>query len=320
MLKESQQLVRFENAPQQNSIITKEHRRCSRLKNQCAKYPPLNMWAQWVLESKIFTRAILFLTILNTIVLGIQSEVFDNMDPSLVILKLILNIVDWSIVAIFLLEILLKWIDDFFMFWKNNWNIFDFMVTILSILPEVIKLYQGQNTSGLAFMKLIRMCRILRTLKMFSKFPRYRVLVLAISAGIKDLFFIFLLLLVFAYIFAVTGIVLFQSYTDSDQPDLEYKQSFKDIPNSLTTLFIIFTMDHWYELMLDTWKVAELDKTISSLYIIIWLLISSFIFKNIFMGIMVNKFQAIRQDMFQEMQQIQIRQNIDLFRAENINR
>lgn len=60
----------------------------------------------------------------------------------------------------------------------------------------------------------------------------------------------------------------------------------RDLPNSLVTVFILFTMDHWYSLLQDTWKIPEINKVISSLYIILWLLIGSFIFRNIFVAIM----------------------------------
>ncbi|XP_015198998.1 cation channel sperm-associated protein 2 isoform X3 [Lepisosteus oculatus] len=320
MVKESHQLVRFEVSPLRNDIITEEHRRRSRLKNRCARYPPLNMWAHWVLESDMFSNAVLFLIILNTIVLGIQAEVFDNMDPKMEILKLILDMLDWSILTIFLLEILLKWIDDFFRFWKSTWNIFDFVVTTLSILPELIKAHQGDDSSDLGFVKLIRIFRILRSLKMVSKFRQVRLIVLAISKAFKAMTFIFLLLLVFAYIFAVAGVIFFQSYTRSDRPDLVYNQNFKDIPSTFITLFILFTMDHWYALLQDTRKVEELDQATSGLYIILWLLIGSFIFRNIFVGIMVNNFQVIRNDLSREVQQIEIQQKADLFKAQIINR
>ena len=31
----------------------------------------------------------------------------------------------------FVLEIIIKWIDGFWDFWKNGWNIFDFFVTVM---------------------------------------------------------------------------------------------------------------------------------------------------------------------------------------------
>jgi len=35
------------------------------------------------------------------------------------------------------MEIILKWIDDFKIFWKNGWNELDFFLTVLSIIPDV---------------------------------------------------------------------------------------------------------------------------------------------------------------------------------------
>ncbi|MGH0171794.1 UNVERIFIED_CONTAM: hypothetical protein FKN15_061998 [Acipenser sinensis] len=239
-------------------------------------------------------------------------KVFDNMDPSMDMLKLALDVLDWSILDIFLIEILLN-------FWKSTWNIFDFVVTVLSILPELMKAQEGLNSSNLDFVKLIRIFRILRSLKMVSKFRQVRIIVLAISKAFKAMSFILLLLVVFTYIFAVAGVIFFQSYTRSDRPDLIYNKNFKDIPSTFVTLFILFTMDHWYALLQDTRKVADLDQAICGLYIILWLLIGSFIFRNIFVGIMVNNFQMIRNDLSKEVKQIEIQQRADLFKAEIIN-
>ncbi|KAJ7998375.1 hypothetical protein DPEC_G00222050 [Dallia pectoralis] len=164
--------------------------------------------------------------------MGIQAEVFDNMDPNLEILKLILEIIDQYILAIFLLEIVLKWVDDFWSFWKCTWNLVDFSITLLAMSS------------------------------------------------------IFMLLLVFAYIFSVVGVILFESYSRSSIEGLVYKMNFKDLWNSFISLFILLTTDHWYALLADTRKVPDLDQTISGLYIILWLILGSFIFSNIFVGIL----------------------------------
>ena len=46
-------------------------------------------------------------------------------------LKVFLNIFDYLSLMVFILEILLKWIDGFIDFWKNGWNVFDFFVTVM---------------------------------------------------------------------------------------------------------------------------------------------------------------------------------------------
>ena len=59
------------------------------------------------------------------------SEVSDRIDPALEPLKLSMDIFDYCSLVIFVVEIVLKWLDHFQNFWKNNWNIFDFLVTFL---------------------------------------------------------------------------------------------------------------------------------------------------------------------------------------------
>ena len=58
------------------------------------------------------------------------SEVSDNNDPNLIGLKQFLDIFDYCSLFLFMVEIILKWMDDFFSFWKNGWNNFDFFVTV----------------------------------------------------------------------------------------------------------------------------------------------------------------------------------------------
>lgn len=61
---------------------------------------------------------------------------------------------------------------------------------------------------------------------------------------------------------------------------------FRDVLNSLVTVFILFTMDHWYALLQDTWKVPEVSHTFSSIYVILSLLLGSIIFRNIIVAMM----------------------------------
>lgn len=72
-------------------------------------------------------------------------EIFDNMNPNLEVLKLILDMMDWSILAIFFLEILLKWLDNFMHFWKSTWNVFDFVVTFLVRLCKTVNTAHSQQ-------------------------------------------------------------------------------------------------------------------------------------------------------------------------------
>lgn len=41
--------------------------------------------------------------------------------------------------GIFTIEVFLKLIDNFWMFWTSNWNIFDLIVTFFSVSCEIVK-------------------------------------------------------------------------------------------------------------------------------------------------------------------------------------
>uniref|UniRef100_K7FSE4 Cation channel sperm associated 2 n=1 Tax=Pelodiscus sinensis TaxID=13735 RepID=K7FSE4_PELSI len=314
MLTDHHQLVRFNITPVRNSVITPEKRLRNRIRVRCSRWPPLAMWASWVLHSILGRCFIICLIFLNMLVLMVKSEVMDKLDARLVSLKLSLEVTVWVILLIFIIEILLNWIVSFRDFWKSSWNVFDFSVTVVSVIPEFLGL--AGITNSIAAMRIIRAFRVLRTLKLFSKFHQVRVIILAIAKTLKAMIFILLLFLFFFYVFAVSGIFFFESYSRSDRTDLEYSMYFRDFPNTLVTLFILFTMDHWYALLQDTWKIPEMSKVISSLYIILWLLVGSFMFRNIFVAITVTNFQTIRSDLAEEVKKIETQKKADLFKMQ----
>eukprot|EP00069_Balaena_mysticetus_P017727 bmy_10925T0 len=232
----------------------------------------------------LFRNFIIFLIFLNTIVLMVEIELLESSNTQLWPLKLTLEVAAWFILLIFILEILLMWLSSFFLFWKNAWNVFDFVVTILSLIPEVVVLVGV--TSHSVWLQLLRICRVLRSLKLFARFRQVRVIILALVRALKSMTFLLMLLLIFFYIFAVAGVYFFENYTRSTRQDLEYHMFFSDLLNSVVTVFILFTMDHWYALLQDTWKVPEVSRTFSSIYVILWLLLGSIIFRNIIVAMM----------------------------------
>lgn len=61
---------------------------------------------------------------------------------------------------------------------------------------------------------------------------------------------------------------------------------FRTIQSCLITLFQLLTLDHWHDIYKDVTKVV--NPWFAGLYIILWICIGSFVFRNIFVGIMGN--------------------------------
>lgn len=59
---------------------------------------------------------------------------------------------------------------------------------------------------------------------------------------------------------------------------------FSSLPNAMITLFQLFTLDQWYKIYNDLTKVSNVAITLT--YILLWVWIGSFLFRNLFVGIM----------------------------------
>nr|XP_034980344.1 cation channel sperm-associated protein 2 [Zootoca vivipara] len=314
MLTDHHQLVRFNVAPRRNIMVTRETRCRNRIRVRCSRWPPVAMWAYSVLNSQVFKVFMIILICLNMVVLMILVEIGQSLEDHLVKTRMAMEVIVWVIVLIFLVEIGLNWTVSFQDYCKNSWNVFDCAVTIISFIPELVFLVEKKQSKPAKY--FLQACRVLRCLKLFPRLPQIRILIMAIYKAMKAMSFILVLLVFFFYIFAVSGIFFFEGYTRSNLDDLEYNRYFQDMPNALVTIFILFTMDHWYALLQDTWKVPEINKVISGLFIWLWLLIGAFIFRNLMVATMVTNFQTIRNELSEEMKQIETQQKADKFKME----
>ena len=65
---------------------------------------------------------------------------------------------------------------------------------------------------------------------------------------------------------------------------LYYLCYFSSLLNAMITLFQLFTLDQWYKIYNDLTKVSSVAFTCT--YILLWVWIGSFVFRNLFVGIM----------------------------------
>ncbi len=59
---------------------------------------------------------------------------------------------------------------------------------------------------------------------------------------------------------------------------------FSSLLNAMITLFQLFTLDQWYKIYNDLTKVSNVAFTCT--YILLWVWIGAFVFRNLFVGIM----------------------------------
>ncbi|CAK8695034.1 unnamed protein product [Clavelina lepadiformis] len=257
-------LVKFSPISKLTGIVSKQERRWKRIKCRETAYPPLDMWANWVVESNPFQNFMLVLILVNAVLLVVDAEIGESTDPQLINVVRIIRTCDYCCLWIFVIEIVLKWIDDFKTFWKNVWNELDFYITIVSILPEVIRWFNGDaiSSSLMSSLSFLRVLRITRLLKMVSRFEQARIILMSVSKAFSAMSFILLLLALFMWMFALMGEVIFGRYTQYDGRTegirLIYQKAFSGILWSFATLFQLMTLDHWLETLTVTIILLQL--------------------------------------------------------------
>lgn len=220
-----------------------------------------------VTSSKIFKNTIVLIILINSIVLGlITSDVIYAKFGK--ILEFILS----TCVAIFTVEILLRIIAKGWRFFLNGWNIFDFVLVSIALMPE----------TGAAI--TFRVFRVMRALRMVSSFKKLRHIVSAILVSAPHVFWAAVLLMIIFYIFGIMGQNLFHE---------EFPQWFGTLGETVYTLFQVTTLESWsMGIARPVMKVFPW----AWMYFVPFVMISSYIVLNVVVGVVVNATSDLSDD------------------------
>ena len=176
---------------------------------------------------------------------------------------------EYAFVIIFLLEVLLKIYAHGWKFFKSGWNNFDFVIVALSLVP---------GNSVFSCFRVIRALRIFRTARLFGRVQNLKIIICAMLKALPNLGWLFLILFIFFYIFAVLTTTLFGQLA----PD-----KFGNIFTSFYSLFSLMTMEGWQD------TVEGVNSPYSKLVFIPFMLFASYIFLNLVVGIIVTAMEEI---------------------------
>jgi len=219
----------------------------------------------WV-ESKPVQHAIITVIVLNAVVLGLEtsSRLMEGYGEVLVVL-------DHIMLGIFVVEIAAKLYAWGWGFFKAGWNVFDFVVVAVALIP---------SSGPLA---LLRTLRVLRVLRLISVVPRLRFVVEALLKAIPGIGSIGVLMLILFYVFAVMATKLY---------GVEFPEWFGTIGASMYTLFQIMTLESW---SMGIVRPVMAVQPWSWLFFIPFILIATFTMLNLFIGIIVDTMQTMHE-------------------------
>jgi len=214
---------------------------------------------QTILESagvrKFITAVILF----NAVILGLETS-----DMVMARAGGLIGVLDRMCLAIFVLELALKLSAYRLRFFRDGWNIFDFAIVAVSLVPA------AQSLSVL---------RSLRILRVVSVAPRLRRVVEGFITALPGMASVFLLMGIIFYIGSVISTKLFGA---------DFPQWFGSLGRSAYSLFQIMTLESWS---------MGIVRPVMEVYPYAWvffvpfIMVTTFAVVNLLVGLIVNSMQ-----------------------------
>ena len=206
------------------------------------------------------------LIVVNAITLGMETSTI-----TMSIIGPELHVFDQIVIFVFCVEITLRIYAHGLRFFRDPWNIFDFVVVAITLTPS--------NDS----LSVLRALRVLRVLRLVSAVPRLRRIVTALLNALPGVGAISALLLLVFYVFSVITTKLFGA---------AFPEWFGTIGASMFSLFQIMTLESWS--MGIVRPVMETYPWAWAVFVA-FIILSSFTVLNLFIAIIIDSMQTLHE-------------------------
>ncbi|XP_048648251.1 cation channel sperm-associated protein 3 [Marmota marmota marmota] len=160
-------------------------------------------------------------------------------------------------------------------YWKDGYNMLDVFILIIIFIPYLLRKIKGKHYP---YHNIAEGIQSLHILKLIPYSRGIRTLIIAVGQTVYTVASVLTLLFVLMYIFAILGFCLFGIVENGDL------NNWGSLAVSFFTLFSLATVDGWTNLQ------EQLDMqnfTLSRVFTIAFILLASFIFLNMFVGVMI---------------------------------
>ena len=224
-----------------------------------------------IIENKYFVTFITIVIIINAITLGLETSPEIKAE-----FGVILSLIDKIALTIFTIELITKILVYKLRFFKDGWNIFDFLIVAVSLIPA----------SGP--FSVLRAFRIFRTLRLLSIVPSMKRIIQAIFISIPGILSVGTIIILIFYISSVLTTTFFGE---------RFYEWFGTIGNSMYTLFQIMTLESW---SMGIVRPVMKEFPLAWLFFVPFILVTTFAILNLFIGIIVDAMQQISKDVSHE--------------------
>ncbi|XP_050067941.1 voltage-dependent calcium channel type A subunit alpha-1-like isoform X9 [Anopheles maculipalpis] len=188
-------------------------------------------------------------------------------------------------------------------FFKDPWNIFDFITVIGSIIDALV-LELGENSFNVGFLRLFRAARLIKLLRQGYTI---RILLWTFVQSFKALPYVCLLIAMLFFIYAIIGMQVFGNMKFDPDTALNRHNNFQTFFGALLLLFRCATGESWPNIMLACLKGRPCDprankpnetcgSTLAYAYFVSFIFFCSFLMLNLFVAVIMDNFDYLTRD------------------------
>ena len=221
-------------------------------------------------DSRWFSNLTTIIIIAYACILGFKT--LDDVDTNY---DFFLKFADYFVTVYFVFELAIKMVAEkkFVNFFKSGWNLFDFIIVLITLLP-----LESSNYAAIA-----RLMRVFRILRLFTARPELKAIIDMLIKAIPAIIDIVILMFIIFYIYAIIGNFFFV--------DLQ-SGLWKDFLVSMLTLFRVLTFEDWTDVMYEAMEVYPWAWA----YFVSFIIIAAFVFFNLFVAVIIGEMQKLQEE------------------------
>ena len=230
---------------------------------------------QFVVGQEFFDLFVVSVILFNVVVLSMEANGRSDSDYFIETSNIVFTI-------FFCLEVMLQMIAvEIIPYLSSGYNVLDAVIALMG----VIEISLSSDSHALS---VLRTLRVFRTFKLFRRWESLQELIRAIFVSGEGLGYFCIVLLLFIFVFALTGKSLFAGNLQSNN-----RANFDTLFLSFVTTFQLVTGENWNDILFET---MNYNPTIGAIYCIVVYTLGTLVVLNIFLAILLETFSNVKDD------------------------
>ncbi len=230
----------------------------------------MSEWCRKLAEDRRLQFFIMGVIVFNAVIMGLETSrpLMAAYGPLFAVLNMVVQVI---FVAEIVVRLFAYW-PNLLLFFRDGWNVFDFAVVAVSLLP----------VAG-PFAAVSRLARLMRVMRLVSVSPDLRLIVNTMLRSIPSMGHVALLLGVLLYVYAIFGYYLFSVHDP---------ERWGTLKSALLSVFQLLTLEGWVEMQQALLPVYPW----AWVYFASFVIIGVFVVVNLFIAVVLNNLESVRAE------------------------